>query len=389
MTTAPVRATRGRRAAAWLSLGAVLVAVAIAGVALSPDRWAPRVALDPDSHGPTGARALVEVLRDQGIEVVVARDRETALDALAREDATLALPDAPALSDDALRALVAPAADVVLLEPRTRTLRLLFPGSALTGAGSDAPVAPGCDLPDAQRAGPVAPAAAFAPGSDARVTTCYETPDGWGLLVRSDDGRRTAALDARGLFPNERLADDGNAALALHLLGRHATLVWYVPSIDDSDLADGGADLGALTPSWVAPAIALLLAAGVAAGVWRGRRFGPLVAERLPVTVRASETTEGRARLYARSRDAVHAADALRVGALARIARMLGLGPSASAAEIADAAAGRTGWDRTAVRGILFDDLPAADAELVALHDRLRALEDAVSAAVRPERNPT
>ena len=62
-------------------------------------------------------------------------------------------------------------------------------------------------------------------------------------------------------------------------------------------------------------------------------------------------------------------------------ARLLGLGPAASAAEIADAAAARTGFDRGAVRGILIDDVPRTDAELVALDRRLRALEQAVARA--------
>ena len=105
------------------------------------------------------------------------------------------------------------------------------------------------------------------------------------------------------------------------------------------------------------------------------------------MTVRAAETTEGRARLYAHARDALHAADQLRIGALGRLGRLLGLGPAASAEEIADAAAARARVDRGAVRGILIDDLPRTDADLVALDERLRALEEAVHAAVRPERN--
>ena len=169
-------------------------------------------------------------------------------------------------------------------------------------------------------------------------------------------------------------------------MGRHPLVVWYVPGPGDTDLT-GDPTLGELTPPWVSPVIVLLLVAGIVAGVWRGRRFGPLVPERLPVTVRASETTEGRARLYARSRDAVHALDQLRISALGRLSRLLGLGPAASAGEIADAAADRLGWDRRAVRGILIDELPANDADLVALRDRLRHLEEAVRQAVRPERN--
>ncbi|GAA2004185.1 DUF4350 domain-containing protein [Microbacterium ulmi] len=384
-----LRRGRARRVATWGVIGAVIVVVALVGVALAQRAvWEPRDALDPDSHGPTGTRAVAQLLRGQGVDVVVARDRAAAADALARGDATLALPDAPALSDEAVTALTAAATDVVLLDPRTRTLRLLFPDSAIGGAAPEVAVEPGCDLAEARRAGAVAPGTVFTPGADSRATSCYETPAGWGLLVQSGDDHRRSAVDGRALFTNERLAVHGNAALALAILGRHATVVWYVPSISDSDLSGAAPSLGELTPSWVSPVLALLLASALAAAVWRGRRFGPLVAERLPVTVRASETTEGRARLYSRSRDAVHAADELRIGALRRIGRVLALGPSASAGEIADAAAARTGRDRIAVRGILLDDLPRTDAQLVALHDRLRALEDAVHAAARPSTAP-
>lgn len=372
--------------AAWIAIGVVLLVVGGIGGAISAaNQWAAREALDPASAGPQGMRALAEILRSHGVEVEVTRSRADALAALDGAPATLVLPDAPALSDDAVSQLAAAADDVVLIEPRSRTLNLLLPGSvAADYAGSDA-VAPACELAEADRAGAVAPGALYTPGSG--TTACYPVDDGFGLLVHDDDGRRTAAVDGGVLFTNERLAEDGNAALAANLMGRHPLVVWYVPNAADSDLTDTDPSLGELTPPWVSPAIVLLLVAGVAAGIWRGRRFGPLVAERLPVTVRASETTEGRARLYARVRDPLHAADRLRIGALRRLSELLGLGPQTDAGEVADAAAGRTGWDRTAVRGILLDDIPRSDADLVALSTRLRDLEEAVHAAVRPERS--
>ena len=45
-------------------------------------RWSEKDALDPESAGPQGTMALVTILREQGVEVVVARDRATALSAL-------------------------------------------------------------------------------------------------------------------------------------------------------------------------------------------------------------------------------------------------------------------------------------------------------------------
>lgn len=379
-------APRARRIAAWIAIGLGLLLIGGIGAAISAaNQWAERDALDPASAGPAGTRALAGILREHGVEVVIARDRAAAADALAGAAATLVLPDAPALSDDAVLEMADAADDVVLVQPRARTLDLLLPGSAPAGVAPVGAVEPGCALGDAQRAGPIEPVGVFTAAQNA--TACYPAGDGHGLLVVTDGDRRVAAVDGRELFVNDRLADHGNAALALNLVGRHPVVVWYVPSPADTDLSDADPTLGELTPPWVSPVIVLLLVAGVAAGLWRGRRFGPLVTERLPVTVRASETTEGRARLYARSRDAVHAADQLRLGTLGRLARMLALGPGASATEIADAAALRTGLDRGAVRGILIDDVPRGDAELVALSSRLRHLEDAVQTAIRPERN--
>jgi hypothetical protein len=384
-TSAPDAAPRrGGRIAAWVAIGLALLVIGGLGGAMSAaNQWAQRDALDPDSTGPGGTRALAEILRDRGVDVRVVRDRTAAAAALATGPATLVLPDAPALSDDALSDLAAGAADVVLVEPRARTLDLLLPGASPAGVAPDTAIEPDCDIADATRAGAVAPGALYS-ASDG----CYPVDDAFGLLVDVTDGGRVAAVDARPLFTNEHLAENGNAALAVNLMGRHPLVVWYVPNPADTDLADADPSLGDLTPPWVSGVSVLLLVAGIAAGVWRGRRFGPLVAERLPVTVRASETTEGRARLYARARDPLHAADRLRIGALRRIASLLGLAANAAAPEIADAAAGRTGLDRRAVRGILIDDIPRSDAELVALSTRLRDLEDAVRTAVRPERNP-
>lgn len=374
---------RRRRVVGWTIIGVVIVVVALVGLMLSAlvGEWQQRDRLDPDSAGPTGGRALAQILREHGVDVVVARDHEAALDALAQDNATLALADNSYLSDDALEEVADAAGDVVLIDPRARSLRILLPGSSPGGSASEARVEPECDLDTAQRAGAITPGALFTPGPD--VIGCYPADDAFALVVTD----RVAAVDGTALLTNEHLADAGNAALGIGLLGRHATLVWYLPSAADIDPEEYEPTLGALTPKWVTPSILLLLCAGVAAGVWRGRRFGPLVAERLPVTVRASETMEGRARLYAHSRDAGHAIDQLRAGASERLARMLGVGPTAAPGAIADAAADRLGVDRRAVRGVLIDDHPTSDAQLVALSDRLSALEKAVHAAVRPERN--
>jgi hypothetical protein len=383
-TTAPK--TRRRIGAGWLALVAALAVVGLIGTTLVFGGWTPRDALDPGSPAPEGTRALVRVLEQQGVRVVIARDRATAERELAAAPATLVLRDAPMLSDAGLARLAAEARDVVLIEPRSRSLDLLVNGSSLADVVEERPVDPSCDVPAARAAGPSRVGELYRPGDG--VTGCYPAEGGFGVLVRENGEGTTAALDGLSVLTNRALPLDGNAAVAVGLLGRSPTLVWYVPSPADADTGTAVPTLGDLTPPWVTPAMVLLLVAGLTAAVWRGRRFGPLVAERLPVTVRASETTEGRARLYAASGDADHALNELRRAARRRLVRLLGLSARTPAQQVADAVAERLGADRAVVRGILIDDSPRTDRELVAASDRLRDLETSVRATLRTERTP-
>lgn len=377
---------RRRTIGAWAAIVAGLVVLGVVAAAIGSIARTPTAGLlDPEAATPEGARALVHVLRDHGVDVRPVSSRADAEAALAG-GGTLAVAGTAPLSDDALEQIVARSDDVVLLDPSARDLRLLMNGAEPAGIG-DTVAAPSCAVAEAERAGEIDPVRVYAPG-DEQTVACYPSGDGSGLLVRERDGARVVALDATTLFTNQALAERGNAALAANLLGGRDTLVWYVPAIADSDLA-GGMSLGELTPEWVTPAMVVLALAAVAAGVWRGRRFGPLVAETLPVTVRAEETTVGRARLYQRSSARTHALDRLRLATLDRLASRLALGTAASVDEISDAVAARLGADRAAVRAVLRDATAGTDRELVDLAEALRGLEDAVTATLHPERkNP-
>ncbi|WP_225310191.1 DUF4350 domain-containing protein [Microbacterium testaceum] len=361
-----------------------LLLVALVGGTLVYGGYAQRSILDPESAGPEGSRAVVRILEQQGVTVTVARDRAAAERALAGGDATLVMRDAPMLSDAGLRDLAGRAAHVVLIEPRSRALDVLLDGSTLGGFASDLSASAACTVPAAATAATARVGELMRPGDG--VDACYPVDGDFGLLQAvDDDGRTATALDGLSVLTNTALPLDGDAALALGILGQTQSLVWYVPSLSDADRGTATPTLGDLTPEWVTPAMLLLLTAALAAALWRGRRFGPLVAERLPVTVRATETTEGRARLYAASKDASHALNELRRAARGRIGRLLGLTARTSPHDVADAVAQRLGADRARVRGILVDDLPRTDRDLVAAADRLRDLEESVRAAVRTE----
>lgn len=374
---------RRRAALGWIALVVALLLVALVGGSLVYGGYQQRAVLDPESAGPDGTRAVVRILEQQGVRVTVARDRQAAERALGGGDATLVLRDAPMLSDDALSNLAERARHTVLVEPRSRALGVLLNGSSLGGFTDDATTGPACDVPAARGAGDARVGELLVPGDG--VQGCYPVGDEYALLTDERGGRTVTALDGLSVLTNSTLTADGNAALAIGVLGQTDALVWYVPSPSDADQGTTAPTLADLTPPWVTPAILLLLASALTAAVWRGRRFGPLVTERLPVAVRANETTEGRARLYAASADAGHALDELRRASRARLGRLLGLAARTSPVDTSDAVAERLGADRGLVRGILVDDSPRTDRDLVAAADRLRDLEASVRAAVRTE----
>ena len=289
------------------------------------------------------------------------------------------------LSDDGITELIAPADRVVFLSSSTHLVNLLRLGDNATGDPS--PVAADCSIPEFADVGDIRPDRMFAPADG--VEGCFGTDDASAVLVDEDDGTTRIVVEGARLFSNAYLADDGNAALGLALLGQTERVVWYVPSFGDTDIEGEMPDtLGSLTPGWVTPAILLLMIAGLAAALWRGQRFGPLVAETLPVTVRASETMHGRARLTAKAGDAAHASEAIRDGSRRRLARRLGLAVNATAEEIADSASDRLRIPRGTLHDLLSGPSPTDDPSLIDLARRLQELESAVDDATSVERRP-
>ncbi len=382
-----VRAPRGRRLRSLGGWG-VVVALVLVGVfvAFQVAARAPgsRGALDPEGAGDSGAMALAEILRDQGVDVAVLRSRDQARAAI-DEDTTLVMAHPYTLTDEGLEDLIEPAERVVFLSTGTHLLNVLEIGG--NAAGSSAPVSADCSLPEFAEVGTIRPDRLFAPAPG--VEGCFGSDDAAAVLVDEDDGVRRTVVEGDRLFSNAYLAENGNAALGLALLGQTGKVVWYVPSYGDSDIEGEMPDtLGSLTPGWVTPAILLLMLAGVTAAFWRGRRFGPLVAETLPVTVRASETMHGRARLTAKAADAGHAAVALRDGSRRRLARRLGLAITAGVDEVADAASDRLRIPRGSLQSLLGGPTPRDDAGLVELARRLGELETAVDDSTRAMRRP-
>jgi hypothetical protein len=387
-------ASSRRRGRILLVLGAIAIVVILAGLVIAGLSRSAAQTLGATSTTPSGAKALVEVLRRQGVAVDVTSTLEQTKRAAASSGTvTVFVSDDQEVLDEAQwRQLGALGRHTVVAAPGSTALKALAPGVRQDASGLSGTLAPSCDVAALARVRAVT-------GSGSGYTV-HETPAGttttvclpargaagavYGLVEVERGGHATSILGASEALENGAISDHDNAAMALTLLGDSPTLVWYLPTI--ADLPKGQGTLGTLTPGWVTPSILLLVVATVAAAVWRGRRLGPLVVENLPVVVRATETVEGRARLYERGRSRGHALDQLRIGAIGRLASATGLGSRASVDDVVLRVAALLGVDPRRVHGTLVGGDPVDDRQLMAMSDDLANLELAVERATRPAR---
>ncbi|MFD7033563.1 DUF4350 domain-containing protein [Streptomyces sp. NPDC059917] len=371
-----------RRARGFL---VVVAALLVAGIALaSLQSGSHHGQFDPRSADPTGSRALAQLLEQRGVTTRVVTTTAEAT-AAADTDTTLLVTE-PDLLDEQRRVALNTAMDLsggrtVLLAPTGHALAGLTPGVRVKGTAHDTNLSPGCTLPAAVAAGRAST------GDGLRYTTdlplaqsCYPSGSAATLLrLPGAGGADTVVLGSGLILQNETLADEGNAALALQLLGSRPNLVWFIPS--PADTADGAREQDKsffdLIPAGWGWALLQLTVAAVLAALWRARRLGPLVTERLPVAVRASEATEGRARLYRKVAARDRAATVLREAARERLAALVGVPPSHAQdpAALLPAVADRLTDAESDLPGLLFGPAPSNDAALVALVDHLDTLE--------------
>jgi uncharacterized protein DUF4350 len=363
----------------------VAVAVLLAGLALAAVAGGrPSGYLDPRAADPAGSRAVAEVLRDEGVRVDLVRTLAEARAAATPGD-TLLVTAPDLLVDSQVQAVRGTGADLVLAAPMSP--ERYVSGLTLSGVTDTGTRAPGCALPAAQRAGRAdAGGAAYAidvdsAGAQPQVPViegaqlCYASDDRASLVqVRTTGGPTVTVLGNAAVLSNGRLDDEGNAALALGLLGAHEHLVWYLPTPGDVPPGEQRS-FYALVPDGVWWGLAQLVVAVLLLAFWRARRLGAVVTEPLPVVVRAAETVEGRGRLYRRSGARDKAAAALRSACLARLVPGLGLGRRSEPPTVVDAVAARTRRPPVEVLALLYGAAPADDAALVRLADDLDALE--------------
>ncbi|MFG1942050.1 DUF4350 domain-containing protein [Nonomuraea sp. NPDC048826] len=354
-------------------IGLLIVAVATATVLLRPAPGDERL-LDPDDTSLQGSKALAELLRDRGITVdrVDSVEKARALGG----DRLLFASDTLYLDTDELASI-----------PGDRLLVGAWDLESLAPEVDQVPEAPAQRSRDPECRLPAAAAgSAYMGGSAFRIpgggTGCYPSRLGWTLVSYATPTGTTTVVGSGSFMTNLRLAEDGNAALAINLLDTGKPVTWLVrPEAPSSgDLAgEEGRSMYDLMPPGVGWSVLMACVAVLLVAIWRGRRLGPVVVERLPVVVRAAETVEGRGRLYRARKARARAADSLRAGALDRLTPRLGLGQGANSHEVVAAITARTGEDSRQVEAALYGPPPVNDEGLVALAGYVDHIERKVS----------
>lgn len=372
--------------------------------------------LDPTGVSQGGSRALARLLAERGIAVRQApRLAEPAVSAPA---STVLVPSSSRVGTGDLRRLTALAqrVDVVVVVDAVGDLRALAGGDRRVRlrAGIDSEHEPGCGLPAAVAAGRARTGRAsldlpdvLGPSGLVVADRCYRGGGDATLVRLRPASGATAGGDAGGdvggdagagaggggsltlltgpdILRNDRLAEQGNAALALGLLDHGRPVLWLLPTLGQAvDDTGGATPLTRLLPRRLLFAAGELLVGVLLLALWRGRRLGPVVTEPLPVVVRSVETVAGRARLYRGARARDRATLALREAARAAAARRLGLGAETTPAVLVQAVADQTGRAPAEVAELLYRaPAPADDVGLV----RVAAALDDLRAALRPSR---
>ena len=362
--------------------GLVLVVLGLlTALAAAPNRGS----LDPRAADRFGSRAVAELLRAEGVDVQLVQTRADASErATGGSTLLVAKPDLLGQSQlDALTRTTADAgADVVLIAPGKDALAAFAPELDSAGEGRATAREPRCGLPAAVAAGAaevgdrlyLARPQTGATAGAAEITACYPVDEASALIQLRSVGRTVTVLGGTDPLTNVRLAEQGNAALAMRLLGAHPRLVWYLPSLTDVPPEDQRSFVDLVPDGWWWGA-AQLVAGVLLIAVWRARRLGPVVVEPLPVVVRATETVEGRARLYRRAGARDRAAAELREASLRRLVPTLGLPRAAEPAAVVEALAARTGRSAPALGELLYGPAPDRDETLVRLATELDSVE--------------
>lgn len=393
---------------------ALLLVMVIAAGALRPTSSQVPYALD-NPH-PQGTQALGTLLRDEGVHVRTLTSLRQVLDAAASGPATIAVLSVGQLAASERSQLAASGADLTVLGTLYQDLSGLritsqeepqpvvvtdeeatsdqFPEDDVS-AGSTGPqtwlqssgastsqiLTARCTDPDAQAAGSLqGTTGSLAPTTQpSDAVGCFPLPGAQPtyayLSARLSGGGRLRVIADADLVTNAHLAQEGHAALAIRSLGHQPELIWF-------DAAHASALDGIwhppTLPPWLIPLMALGVTTALTGALVRGRRFGRLVSEDLPVVVEPTLTTTGRAQLYRHAHARREAAHALRAGTGTRLGRHLGVPQPGSRSELVAAIQAASSRPGAQIDHLIYGPPPADDQALVRLAHDLHTLESEI-----------
>lgn len=337
-----------RRALPFLVLAVGVVAAAI----LASPRGRDGPPLDPRSTGPLGTKALVDTLRELGVEVTVT-------DAVLGPQVDVALILSDLLSEPqraGLQDWVERGGRLVVADPASTFAPAAVGRTQL--AFFEPPVAKACDLEALRDVERVATPGGWVYEVTAPATGCFWRNGGSWLVAEPVGDGVVLALGGPSALVNDQLGDVDNALLAVALLapdgeGEVAILRPPAPGA-------GRAGLIELIPPRVKVAFVQFGIAFLLVVAWRARRLGRPVPEPLPVRIPASALVVAVGNLLQQARGRRRSAALLRADLRRTLAERLGLPASTPTEVIVDAVAARTATrvDRETVRSAL--DAPDA-----------------------------
>jgi hypothetical protein len=335
-------------------VGLLVVAAVIVGPPASDQP------LDPSSTASDGLRGVRDLLEGSGVQVDVSLDPP--VDISTRGFVPLDLLGAQ--DRDRWLAWTQAGGTLVVADPGSRLHGLTPAGGGLAGALGATPREPACDVPALAAVGEVVHPAWRGLEVPADAEACFPLGDETAWLVVRPEGRGTVvALGAADPFTNGQLDRADNAVLAAALLAPSpGDRVVIVPRP-----AVGGGDttLVDLVPARVWGGLLLLLVAALLGVLWRGRRLGLPVADRLPPVVPAAELARSVAGLLQRAGSRDGAARQLRASCRRDVGARLGAPAGTDPETLVALLAARTGLDHETARLALLDTPVPDDRALV------------------------
>jgi hypothetical protein len=349
---------RARRPPRWVLAVAMTALLVLAAVITGPP--ATDEPLDPDSVAPEGLRGLRDLLEAVGVQTDVSLD-------LPVDMSTKLFVPLDRLGErrhEAIAAWVRDGGTLVVADPTSRLHGLGSSPPGFEGVLGATPRRPACALDAVEEVDEVVHAGWSGLTVPDGATGCFPVGDEAAWLVARPEGAGTiVALGSAAPFTNRDLDRADNAVLAASLLGAApGDRVVFVPL---PPLGEGDATLLDLVAPRVWRGLGVLLVASLLGVLWRSRRLGPPVPERLPPVVPAAELARSVAGLLQRAHSRQGAAAQLRVHARREVGARLGAPGSASGEELAQLAVARTEVAPDVARTALVDGPVDDDGGLV------------------------